>query len=423
MAAVAMAHDGSPGPQRFSHADALRVVAREYGFPSWPALKEHVAVLQSVDVFALDAVSTLDRRFRALFPDGGAHRPVIQVLTVEADAVLRAHEAGDGHGVMQIRDWTPVLIGKSPEELIKHPLSREQAFDGVAREHGYADWSQVPRKGGALIDPVFERAVDAVVTGQLGVLDAMLADRPSLTTQRSAYGHQAQLLHYCGANGVETRRQMTPSNAPSVVRRLLEAGAEVDALCNTYGGGPSQTTLCLTISSGHPANAGVQVEMVEALLDGGAAVDGLGTLGEPLRLAVHCSRLDVAALLHRSGGTVTDLVTAVILDDHEGFLERLSADPPGQKEVAFLTACSLGRTPMLAPLADEGVNPRNAVREGVGGMHLAAKGGHRTVVEWLIQAGVDPHEPDTRLGLRPSEWARRAGHVDLARLLEAGSVP
>src|SRR5262245_29514315 len=33
--------------ERFSLADALRVIAREYGFPSWPALKAHVEAARS----------------------------------------------------------------------------------------------------------------------------------------------------------------------------------------------------------------------------------------------------------------------------------------------------------------------------------------------------------------------------------------
>jgi len=44
----------------------------------------------------------------------------------------------------------------------------------------------------------------------------------------------------------------------AVARFLLEAGAEVDALGNTYGGDKHQTTMNLLVSSTHPAEAGLK---------------------------------------------------------------------------------------------------------------------------------------------------------------------
>ena len=85
---------------------------------------------------------------------------------------------------------------------------------------------------------------------------------------RRARPHRATLLHYVAANGIETDRQRTPPNAPDVVRLLVSAGAEVDALAAFYGGGPAQTTLCLAVSSGHPNEVGVAGELVHALEPG-----------------------------------------------------------------------------------------------------------------------------------------------------------
>jgi hypothetical protein len=45
-------------------------------------------------------------------------------------------------------------------------------------------------------------------------------------------------LHYCSANGVEGYRQKTPKNIVEITRILLEAGAEVDARADVYGGDP-----------------------------------------------------------------------------------------------------------------------------------------------------------------------------------------
>jgi hypothetical protein len=102
-----------------------------------------------------------------------------------------------------------------------------------------------------------------------------------LIRAQSARRHRATLLHYVAANGVEDFRQLTPPNAVAIAKALLEAGAEVDALANTYGGGNAQTTMNLLVSSTHPAEAGLQPALVDTLLDYGAAIDGLDNDGSP----------------------------------------------------------------------------------------------------------------------------------------------
>jgi HEAT repeats/HEAT repeat associated with sister chromatid cohesion len=53
-------------PGRFSLADALRVIAREYGFPSWPTLKAHVEAARSrremESLAPVEALATPERR-------------------------------------------------------------------------------------------------------------------------------------------------------------------------------------------------------------------------------------------------------------------------------------------------------------------------------------------------------------------------
>jgi hypothetical protein len=87
--------------------------------------------------------------------------------------------------------------------------------------------------------------------------------------------HACTLLHYLGANGVEGYRQRTPQNAVGIMKMLLDAGAEPDALAYLYSG--ECTTLSMLISSAHPAEAGLQLPLVELLLDYGASPDGAGT--------------------------------------------------------------------------------------------------------------------------------------------------
>src|SRR5712691_9047458 len=114
----------------------------------------------------------------------------------------------------------------------------------------------------------FEAAVDAIVGGDLALLARLLGEDPGLVRARSTRPHRATLLHYVAANGVEDERQRTPRNAVEVTRMLLEAGAEVDAEADVYGGGAR--TLGLVATSIHPAHAGVLVPLIELLLEAGA---------------------------------------------------------------------------------------------------------------------------------------------------------
>ena len=88
------------------------------------------------------------------------------------------------------------------------------------------------------------------------------------------------------ANGIEDELQRSPANAVEITRTILAAGAEADALAQTYGGGTAQTTLCLLVTSIHPARAGVQADVVKLLVAAGAQAEGLEDDGLPLMSAL-----------------------------------------------------------------------------------------------------------------------------------------
>src|SRR5579863_9397047 len=100
----------------------------------------------------------------------------------------------------------------------------------------------------------FEAAADAIVTGDIATLSRFLDDDPQLVGVRSTREHRATLLHYVSANGVEDVRQKTPKNILDITKILLNAGADVNAECDAYGGGAA--TLGLVATSIHPERAG-----------------------------------------------------------------------------------------------------------------------------------------------------------------------
>lgn len=78
----------------------------------------------------------------------------------------------------------------------------------IARAHSFHSWSDFATHADPANypqDSVFEKAVNAVITGDLATLDALVRANPELIHARSARVHRATLLHYVAANGVEAR--------------------------------------------------------------------------------------------------------------------------------------------------------------------------------------------------------------------------
>src|SRR5213075_1533443 len=98
-----------------------------------------------------------------------------------------------------------------------------------------------------------------------------LRRHPELIRARSAREHHATLLHYVSANGVEGYRQKSPPNAARITELLLAAGADVEAEADVYGGGC--TALGLVATSTPPKEAGVQIPVMEVLLEHGAQIE------------------------------------------------------------------------------------------------------------------------------------------------------
>lgn len=190
-------------------------------------------------------------------------------LTAQATTIRDGHLVGNTAVAFHIGSWCPGLTGSDSDQIMASSFSMDQAQETIAKEHGFKGWSEVEALKGVMLDDEFEQTVDAVVHGDLVQLQKRLHAKPELVKQRSQYGHRATLLHYIGANGIESYRQITPLNALEVVRCLISAGADVNATAGMYGG--NTTTLELVLTSAHPNNAGVATEVAEMLKAAGAS--------------------------------------------------------------------------------------------------------------------------------------------------------
>jgi len=286
---------------------------------------------------------------------------------------------------------------KSNERASRCALADAQFF--IAREHGFTSWPKFARHVQALAranSPVshFEAAADAIVSGDAAALRKLLRDHPELARERSTREHRSTLLHYVSANGVEDFRQRTPRNIVEIARLLLDAGADVNAESDAYGGGC--TTLGLVATSIHPEKAGVQIPLLQALLDRGARFDqpSAGGNGHSLINACFANGQPRAAEFFASLGAPVDLEAAAALGrigivrsyfDENGVLQ--SHAKRQQVESAFDYACTWGQRDVVEFLLEKGISPDLRNADGRTGLHNAAWGAHIDVVKLLLQRG------------------------------------
>jgi ankyrin repeat protein len=268
----------------------------------------------------------------------------------------------------------------------------------IARSHGFESWPKFARHLEALARKSssvsrFEAAADAIVSGNLRALKRLLREDPKLIRAISTREHGATLLHYVSANGVEGYRQKTPQNIAEITQMLLNAGAEIDATANVYGGGC--TALGLAATSVHPEVAGVQEALLQVLLDHGARFEDPPIAGNRHSLVSAClaNGQPKAAEFLVSRGAPLDLAGAAALGRLDVvksfFTEDDSLKPNATAEQileGFLYACGYGRNSVVEFLLEKDSMDLATHRgDGQTGLHWAAIGGHPDTVKLLLR--------------------------------------
>jgi len=323
----------------------------------------------------------------------------------------RLSEALIDRRVGHVADFASAATGSDVEP--RRPCALADARRVIARAHGFADWPTLAAHIESLSDAgsllfTFERAVDAVVSGDAATVRRLLAGHEALIAARSTREHHATLLHYVSANGVEGYRQTSPANAAAIAEMLLLAGAEVDAEAEVYGGGC--TTLGLVATSTPPAEAGVQFAVIDVLLRHGARMDGIsaGHTHTLLRACLANGQPGAAAYLADRGAPL-DLASAAglgRLDAVRGYVGENRAASPEVIE-GYALACTYGRADVVEFLLDHGVEADVELRvngDGHTGLHTAAFGGHTDVVKLLLARGARLDTVDKTWGTTPLTW-------------------
>ncbi|HKT50874.1 MAG TPA: ankyrin repeat domain-containing protein [Candidatus Angelobacter sp.] len=359
-------------------------------------------------------------------------RPDLTQLKHQAKDLMEARQVGDFAALQRIREFHPRFSKSRDAEIVNARFLLADAQLTIAREYGFVTWprlkaritgeqpaSELQRPHHERIeDPVFRRAVDLLDVGDVGGLRAHLRLHPQLAQQRvlfegGNYFRNPGLLEFVAGNPI--RNGKLPPNIVEAARAILEAGSkkERDIISSTLG----------LVCSGRVAReCGVQIPLIDLLCDYGASATGA-----LLPALVHGEFAAVDALLRR--GAVLDLPTASATGRIQKVRELLPAARPKERHAGLALAAQFGHAEIVSLLLDAGEDPNRYNPVGLHShstpLHQAAFAGHRAVAELLLERGARKDLKDILFQGTPADWARHAGHADLAEYLgsaEEGSL-
>ena len=360
-------------------------------------------------------------------PSTHAFDAPLTVYQQQAEVVFAALLAGDSDAAWRFKWMHPRFKGRPVTDVSHATLDLEDARLLIAKEHYFQDWSRLESFTRAVCDDEsvrrFELSVEATIHGDTETLDSLLKQHPALVNERSLRTHNATLLHYLGANGVEEYRQRTPPSAVEVAKLLLEAGAAPDALADMYD--HQCTTMSLLVSSSHPYKAGLQVALAETLLDYGAALEGPGTnWSSTVLTALQFGYLETARALVNRGGKVENLVIAAGLGRVDDTIRLLPSAESLARHQALALAAQLGQLNTTRLLLDAGENPNRLNPEGYHAhstpLHQAVWAGQLDIVKLLVVHGARKDIRDTLYDGTALDWANHGKRRAIAEYLQQG---
>jgi ankyrin repeat protein len=367
----------------------------------------------------------------------------LEQYIAQADALLAGWNSSNAGAVRVFRNRHPKFLDDKIPWLERHmtdaevratPIDRDDARLALARWYEFQDWPRLEEYVASVQQPGpiarFERAVEAVIDGDIATLKRLLAEDPDMVRARSTRVnhfdppmHRSTLLHYLAANGVEGYRQRSPKNAAEVAKVLLDAGADPNALSWAYGG--QCTTMALLVSSTPPAQAGVQVPLVETLIDYGASVAlaGEGNWTSPVETALVFGKHDAAQALVRRGAPIESLAAAAGLGRIEDVKRLLPSAGEQDRHRALALAAQSGQTDAVGVLLDAGEDPNRFNPPGTHShtppIHQAIAAGHLDVVKLLVERGARLDIKDTIHQGTPLGWAKYCDQPAIAAYLQS----
>jgi ankyrin repeat protein len=413
--------------------DAQSAIAREYGFPSWNALSEQVALLtlgsgDAVREFveaATDGRKDRAERLLQLHPAIAGANLHVALVTGDAKrvAALLAENPALAHKPDGPRGWEPLLY--VCHTSLRHGSATEpDGLVAIARrllELGSDAGTRFPWLHHGVQRPVLWGA--ALVVKFLPLVELLLqagADpNDGVTLPLAATGDDTATLDLLLAHGANPNQSWATDGSATLyailhwaatssgAHWLLEHGAEADPVFADNG----ETPL-------HVVARRWDVTLAEALVARGADPTRKRADGRtPYAIAELNANRSVADWLLSRGAAgellpIDRLVSACSRGDRKTAAEMLAAQPALRAEIGsehyatLYRAAEQGDSAAIEALLDAGLDPNRGDEEiGKTALHCAAMAGHADAVRILLDHRASPDARDREFNAPPLVWA------------------
>jgi len=450
---------GSPELNGFTRTDAQLVIARQFGFSSWPKLKAHLELVahyarspheQPVGGPLADEQDVVDEFLRLACLTYGDDDPD---RLRRAQAVLEQHDSLERASIHTIAATGEVDAAR---ELLERDPSHASLVGGP---HGwepllYLTYSRVPLGPGRSAVQVARLLLEHGADPNAGYLwEGLIPPFTALTGALGGGGtipkHPeelalARLLLQAGADANDGQALYNQGWGPNRDEDWLELLFEFGL--GTGDGGPWRWLLgerqesppamvedLLMAAAGHGLT-----DRIRRLLARGVDPEGRGSNHpiyqgrSPVQEAALNGHMDIVSLLVDAGASwehdqVDELIATAMSGDH-GTVERLLAADPGLRLRAIercpeqlVRAAEQNNYDAVALLIELGFDVNALSRTAP--LHEAAMRGNLPVIRLLLDHGADPNIHDTGYDATPAGWAEHHGQHQAQHLLEALEQP
>jgi hypothetical protein len=253
-------------------------------------------------------------------------------------------------------------------------------------------------------DAAFLKAVRAIDAGNLSLLQQLVNANPGLVINQLDYPEEGYfknpyLLWFVADNPI--RHEKLPSNIAAITSFLVDA---VQQYTPESFQQQIDYTLGLVVTGRMPRECGVQIQLMDVLIDAGA-IPGHG------HAALANGNLAAAQHLIDRGGELT-LATAVCLDRKADMELLLKNSTTADLVIALVAASFYGKADMVELLIKSGVDvkaypdPSSGFHSHATALHQAVSSGSLEAVKILVEAGADLTATDRIYHGTPLGWAK-----------------